>query len=319
MWVCQQGGSHHSPKFLFFNFFILDMTVLNAVNEYKKFVDEISDLLFVFSSVNGNERKGYLTELGWTANDVKGYQVGVMRYNPVERIKSALISDMPNKDALQNRLLHVWFELYGTLQVVDSNYFPVFDGSLLSHENKTLLESLTKIEGVRYAYEVLTRLEQIVYWANIRISNVYKYLVDLSEFSGLPVHIYKGGDKADKAEPKERNRQETFEISEKNKPVIKYVYDFLNGDAFNLTEIGFYGIVEAADFSPVFGKMPRNKAKIKYMVSYLSEVMGEKWYEHAVKSIGFSKSECSGAKVADYVKNKLDKSKIERIRMNKQW
>lgn len=295
------------------------MTVLNAVNEYKKFVDEISDLLFVFSSVNGNERKGYLTELGWTANDVKGYQVGVMRYNPVERIKSALISDMPNKDALQNRLLHVWFELYGTLQVVDSNYFPVFDGSLLSHENKTLLESLTKIEGVRYAYEVLTRLEQIVYWANIRISNVYKYLVDLSEFSGLPVHIYKGGDKADKAEPKERNRQETFEISEKNKPVIKYVYDFLNGDAFNLTEIGFYGIVEAADFSPVFGKMPRNKAKIKYMVSYLSEVMGEKWYEHAVKSIGFSKSECSGAKVADYVKNKLDKSKIERIRMNKQW
>lgn len=292
---------------------------MNAVNEYKKFVDEISDLLFVFSSVTGNEGEGYLTGLGWTTNEVKGYQVGVMRYDPVERIKSALIGDMPGKDTLQNRLQHVWHELCGTCLFADRNYFPVFVESLLSHKNKTLLESLKKIESECYAYEVLTRLELIVHWANIRISNVYKYLVELSEFSGLPVHIYKGGDKADKAEPKERNRQETFEISEKNKPVIKYVYDFLNGDAFNLTEIGFYGIVEAADFSPVFGKMPRNKAKIKYMVSYLSEVMGEKWYEHAVKSIGFSKSECSGAKVADYVKNKLDKSKIERIRMNKQW
>lgn len=162
------------------------MYVLEAINEYKKFVDEISLMLTAFASVNGNERNGYLTELGWTEKEVRGYQVGVMRYDPVGRIKSALISDMPDKDTLQNRLWHVWYELCGTCHFSDSNYFPVFDGSLFSHANKTLLESLKKIESERYAYEVLTRLEQIVYWANIRISNVYKYLVELSEFSGLP-------------------------------------------------------------------------------------------------------------------------------------
>lgn len=162
------------------------VTVLEAINEYKKFVDEISLMLTAFASVNGNERNGYLTELGWTEKEVRGYQIGVMRYDPVERIKSALISDMPDKDTLQNRLWNVWYELCGACHFSDSNYFPVFDGSLLSHENKTLLESLTKIEGARYAYEVLTRLEQIVHWANIRISNVYKYLVELSQFSGLP-------------------------------------------------------------------------------------------------------------------------------------
>ena len=162
------------------------MNVLEAINEYKKFVDEISLMLTAFASVNGNERNGYLTELGWTEKEVLGYQIGVMRYDPVERIKSALISDMPDKDTLQNRLRHVWYELCGTCHFSDSNYFPVFDGSLFSHANKTLLESLKKIESERYAYEVLARLEQIVYWANIRISNVYKYLVELSEFSGLP-------------------------------------------------------------------------------------------------------------------------------------
>lgn len=188
------------------------VTVLEAINEYKKFVDEISLMLTAFASVNGNERNGYLTELGWTTNEVKGYQVGVMRYTPVERIKSALISDMPDKDTLQNRLRHVWYELCGTCHFSDSNYFPVFDGSLFSHENKTLLESLTKIEGARYAYEILTRLEQIVHWANIRISNVYKYLVELSQFSGLP-RCTKNDDKGGIKQSEKPNVAEDEEIT----------------------------------------------------------------------------------------------------------
>ena len=160
---------------------------------------------------------------------------------------------------------------------------------------------ISKDEACNYA-DVVSRFAAAFKNSVTSIKNVYKK--------------YKAGNQNHKVVNKHNkdDDKKIFEISSENKPVIKYVYEFLNGDAFNLTETGFCSIVEAADFSSVFGKMLRNKAKIKYMISYLSEVMGEKWYEHAVKSIGFSKSECSGAKAADYIKNKLDKSKIRRVK-----
>ena len=169
---------------------------------------------------------------------------------------------------------------------------------------KSLLESgcISKDEACNYA-DIVRRFAAAFKHSVLSIKSVYtKYMV---------------GNQSRKAVKNRRNKDDDknyFEISEESKPIIKYVYDFLKNDAFSMTETGFCSIVEAADFSSVFGKIPRNKAKIKYMISYLSEVMGEKWYEHAVKSIGFSKSECSGAKAADYIKNKLDKSKIRRVK-----
>ncbi|WP_195553184.1 hypothetical protein [Bacteroides eggerthii] len=99
----------------------------------------------------------------------------------------------------------------------------------------------------------------------------------------------------------------------KNKEAVLYIYNSLEGDAFELTETQFCTLVENADFSSVYGKKQKNKAKIKYMISCLSVCMSSVWYGNAAKSIGVKPQGCSGANVSEYIKNKLNKDKIEKI------
>ena len=166
------------------------MTVLEAINEYKKCIDEIAQLLFVFASVIGDDRveAGHLTQLGWTIGEVKGYHTGIMRYDPVKRIKDAIIGDMPDKKELQKRLAYVWHELSEEVAFIEdeeTGYFPVFDEKNFSLDNKELFNVLCKLESKNYAFTVLTHLEGVVLWTNIRISEVYKMLCELSDFAGM--------------------------------------------------------------------------------------------------------------------------------------
>lgn len=166
------------------------MTVLEAINEYKKCIDEIAQLLFVFASVIGDDRveAGHLTQLGWTIGEVKGYHTGIMRYDPVKRIKDAIIGDMPDKKELQKRLAYVWHELSEEVAFIEdeeTGYFPVFDEKIFSLDNKELFNVLCKVESKNYAFTVLTHLEGVVHWTNTRISEVYKMLCELSDFAGM--------------------------------------------------------------------------------------------------------------------------------------
>ncbi len=166
------------------------MTVLEAINEYKKCIDEIAQLLFVFASVIGDDRveAGHLTQLGWTIGEVKGYHTGIMRYDPVKRIKDAIIGDMPDKKELQKRLAYVWHELSEEVAFIEdeeTGYFPVFDEKNFSLDNKELFNVLCKLESKNYAFTVLTHLEGVVHWTNTRISDVYKMLCELSDFTGM--------------------------------------------------------------------------------------------------------------------------------------
>lgn len=166
------------------------MTVLEAINEYKKCIDEIAQLLFVFASVIGYDRveAGHLTQLGWTIGEVKGYHTGIMRYDPVKRIKDAIIGDMPDKKELQKRLAYVWHELSEEVAFIEdeeTGYFPVFDEKNFSLDNKELFNVLCKLESKNYAFTVLTHLEGVVHWTNTRISEVYKMLCELSDFAGM--------------------------------------------------------------------------------------------------------------------------------------
>lgn len=95
-----------------------------------------------------------------------------------------------------------------------------------------------------------------------------------------------------------------------NDSVVSFVYDSLNNDAFSLTKAQFLTSVEHADFSSIYGNIKGNKAKIKWMISCLSTCMGNTWYADAAKSIDVRLQECSGANVAEYIKNKLNKEKI---------
>lgn len=98
-----------------------------------------------------------------------------------------------------------------------------------------------------------------------------------------------------------------------NESAISFVYEALNEDAFSLSKTQFSTLVECADFSSIYGNFKRNKAKIKWMISCLSICMGNFWYEDAAKSIEVKPKECSGANVAEYIKNKLNKEKIDEI------
>lgn len=104
-----------------------------------------------------------------------------------------------------------------------------------------------------------------------------------------------------------------FTIKDDCKPVVEHVYRQLNNDAFSITETQFYDLIECADFSSIYGNVSNNKTKIKYMISYLSEIMGSDWYGKAAQSINCNKSQCSGANVSQYIKNRLPKSKIQTI------
>lgn len=166
------------------------MTVLEAINEYKKCIDEIAQLLFVFASVIGDDRveAGHLTQLGWTIGEVEGYHTGITRYAPVKRIKDAIIGDMPDKKELQKRLAYVWHELSEEVAFIEdeeTGYFPVFDEKIFSLDNKELFNVLCKVESKNYAFTVLTHLEGVVHWTNTRISEVYKMLCELSDFAGM--------------------------------------------------------------------------------------------------------------------------------------
>ena len=104
-----------------------------------------------------------------------------------------------------------------------------------------------------------------------------------------------------------------YEIKTENKEAVLYIDNSLKDDAFDLTETQFCTLVENADFSSVYGKKQRNKAKTKYMIRCLSICMSNNWYKAAAKSIDVTPQECSGANVAEYIKNKLNKDKIEEI------
>lgn len=106
--------------------------------------------------------------------------------------------------------------------------------------------------------------------------------------------------------------ENNYEIKAEKKEAVLYIYNSLSCDAFDLTETQFCTLVEKADFSSVYGKAQGSKAKIKYMISCLSICMDNGWYTAAAKSIGVKPTNCSGAKVSEYIKNKLNKDKVNK-------
>ena len=114
----------------------------------------------------------------------------------------------------------------------------------------------------------------------------------------------------------ENKTNTTYEIN--NEQVISYIFNTLKDNAFSLSNAQFSTLVERADFSSIYGTIKGNKAKIKHMISCLSICMENGWYKAAAKSIGIQPKDCSGAHVSEYIKNKLNKRKIQEIINKKQ-
>jgi|GEM_PF-4494360 len=100
-----------------------------------------------------------------------------------------------------------------------------------------------------------------------------------------------------KPEPKE------FEVKDKCLLLDK-IHSFCISDSCILKKDvnieTFLSCIRNADFSPLYYKKRpdikvNKKADFKYLIYSLKNLMGDEWYGLSVKSIGHSKSECSGA------------------------
>lgn len=81
-----------------------------------------------------------------------------------------------------------------------------------------------------------------------------------------------------------------------NEALILKIHEHCNNDIFICNDTDFVNCVMNANFSLL---QIKTKSKVKLLIYYLSKQMGAIWYEQTAKSLGYEKSDCSGANVTD--------------------
>jgi hypothetical protein len=87
----------------------------------------------------------------------------------------------------------------------------------------------------------------------------------------------------------------TFKLNG-NEGLIANIHEHCNNDIFICSGIDFVNHIQNANFSLL---QIKTKSKVKLLIYYLSKQMGVIWYEQTAKSLGYKKSDCSGANVTD--------------------
>ena len=118
--------------------------------------------------------------------------------------------------------------------------------------------------------------------------------------------------KATNSKPQGHNNK--YPIPDRYKTIISYVFNSLNGKAFNLTESSFGVAIENANLSEIYNQDGAIKNKIAYMIYILSKVMGKEWYGCTSESIGLSKQRCSGANKEEDMNNLM--KNVESMKKN---
>ena len=124
----------------------------------------------------------------WGVEDVDLIKNKIIVYDPSHKIEKELTGDAPDKNKLQLRLEWAYKRL--GMPGEDDSYFPRWDKENYAipnkdgYGNKSMYDALTAAKGERYAFDVMCRLETIVEWANIKISDVEALLDDLCKWVG---------------------------------------------------------------------------------------------------------------------------------------
>ena len=129
-------------------------------------------------------------------------------------------------------------------------------------------------------------------WTKDTVNEIIKYFGDVTPFIT---------DTKSENHKNELN-SETF-VEEKgihsfnfNKSLISNIYEQCNNDIFICSESDFVKCIQTANFSLLKIK---TKSKVKLLIYYMSKQMGSIWYKESAKSLGYNKSDCSGANVTD--------------------
>lgn len=180
---------------------------MDAVDDYKKMIDEVSRPLFAFLSCVDSKSFSTTDALKtWEAATISEYVGRVMNYNPAKRIKKEILEGTPNNATIIRRLEITDYELsqealwqpqyqwqWNTklfeLPLADRDEKGVIkvdkDGNkILVGDGKPLYDALININGKKWAFDIMIQLEQLAKVLNYKVNEVEETLNSLYKFAG---------------------------------------------------------------------------------------------------------------------------------------
>ena len=148
------------------------MDIITAINDYKKEIDDIGNLFYVFSNFHG--RGVYDAE--WKVGDIGSKYLCLTLDSAADRLYHQIISDMPDDKALKQRLDYVYFLLGMPDAWGHQDYFPVWSVEYWSMSNGELLKVLSNEVGVKFAYNALAQLNRLAHYANAETTTLKRKL-----------------------------------------------------------------------------------------------------------------------------------------------
>lgn len=160
---------------------------MKAVEDYKVMLFDVGRVLGVFSAY-ANAYKSYMEQptkeaertmshcadivKQWSVDDVGQRQRKIMSYDPGHRIEAELTNDDPDRAKLRLRLDWTYWRLGddGCFAQWDEDYFklPTKDGK----GNKNMYDAIVALQGEKYAFDVMCKLESIAMWVNLKVADV---------------------------------------------------------------------------------------------------------------------------------------------------
>lgn len=163
---------------------------MKAIDNY---TDNVFRLRLMFDAFE--QYKQPVTRLGnkkyhplqaWTIEAIEERQSMAQTYTPRQMIWDELKEGCPTDEEMRRRLYYVFLDLGEPTE--DNENFVRFDAEKYQlpskdypEKNKAMLDALTEINGSKWAFDVMVRLESTATFANFWIEDVRTLLIDLCQ------------------------------------------------------------------------------------------------------------------------------------------
>ena len=180
---------------------------MNAINDYKSMIDEVSRVLYVFAfSTETNSQTVKEALKSWTDEIISNYANRVMGYDPALRIKNEILAGTPNDSTILRRIELIDYELsmkplwqpqyqwQWNTEIFSLPHAERNDnGEIIKDDNgqtvltgtgKPIFDILVSINNEKWACMILTQLERLAEALNYTVKSVEDTLNSLYEFAG---------------------------------------------------------------------------------------------------------------------------------------
>lgn len=180
---------------------------MNAINDYKSMIDEVSRALYVFAfSTETNSLTVKDALKSWTDEIIGNYANRVMNYDPALRIKNEILDGTPDNPTILRRIELIDYELsmkplwqpqyqwQWNTELFSLPYAERNDkGEIIKDDNgksiltgpgKPIFDILVSINNEKWAWMVMQQLERLATALNFTVKSVEDMLNSLYEFAG---------------------------------------------------------------------------------------------------------------------------------------